>query len=46
MVVPFNDEEVDVKMTIPVAETIVVGQVPQTYMMLKNQGKILGLSAE
>jgi len=46
VVVPFNDEEVDVKMTIPVAETIVVGQVPQTYMMLKNQGKILGLSAE
>lgn len=46
VVVPFNDEEIDVKMTVPVAETIVVGQVPQTYMMLKNQGKILGLSAE
>lgn len=46
VVVPFNDEEIDVKMTVPVAETIVVGQVPQSYMMLKNQGKILGLSAE
>jgi sporulation protein YunB len=46
VVVPFNDEEIDVKMTVPVAETIVVGQVPQTYMMLKNQGKILGLSAD
>jgi len=46
VVVPFNKEEIDVTMTIPVTETIVVGQVPQTYMMLKNQGKILGLSAE
>lgn len=46
VVVPFNQEQIDVSMTIPVAETIVVGEVPQTYMMLKNQGKILGLSAE
>lgn len=46
VVIPFNKEEVDVAMTIPVAETIVVGQVPNTYMMLKNQGKIVGLSAE
>ncbi|MGI6550222.1 MAG: sporulation protein YunB [Syntrophomonadales bacterium] len=46
VVVPFNKEEIDVAMTIPVAETIVVGQVPNTYMMLKNQGKIVGLSAE
>lgn len=46
VVVPFDKEEIDVTMTIPVAETIVVGQVPQTYMMLKNQGKIMGLSAE
>ncbi|MGE5544176.1 MAG: sporulation protein YunB [Bacillota bacterium] len=46
VVVPFNKEEVDVTMTIPVAETIVVGQVPDTYMMLKNQGKILGMSAD
>lgn len=46
VVVPFNREEIDVAMTIPVAETIVVGQVPGTYMMLKNQGKILGLGAE
>lgn len=46
VVVPFNKEEIDVAMTIPLAETIVVGQVPRTYMMLKNQGGIMGLSAE
>lgn len=46
VVVPFNQEQIDVSMSIPVAETIVVGEVPQTYMMLKNQGKILGISAE
>ena len=44
VVVPFNAEEVDVTMTIPVAENIVVGQVPESYLRFNNQSKILGLT--
>lgn len=34
--VPFLDEEVKVATTIPLAETIIIGNVPETYVGLKN----------
>lgn len=34
--VPFLDEEVKVSTTIPLAETIIIGNVPETYVGLKN----------
>ncbi|MGE5404631.1 MAG: sporulation protein YunB [Candidatus Saccharibacteria bacterium] len=36
--IPFSNEEVDVASQIPVAETIIVGKVPGTYMNFTNNG--------
>ncbi|MGE5417728.1 MAG: sporulation protein YunB [Acidobacteriota bacterium] len=36
--IPFSNEEVDVSSQIPVAETIIVGKVPGTYMNFTNNG--------
>ncbi len=46
VVVPLNEEDININMTIPVAETIVVGQVPDSYLSFYNRGKILGLGSE
>lgn len=39
--VPFINEEVKVSTTIPIAETIIVGEVPDTYVNFINDGKQL-----
>ncbi|MGE5422811.1 MAG: sporulation protein YunB [Ignavibacteriales bacterium] len=43
VVVPFEQEEVLVNATIPVAETIIVGQVPNSYMNFTAGGDIFRL---
>jgi sporulation protein YunB len=40
IVVPFSSEEVNVAVTIPVAESIIVGQVPGTYVHLSEQSDL------
>lgn len=39
--VPFMAEEIKVRSTIPLAETIIVGDVPQTYVDFKGEREIL-----
>ncbi|MEQ8198748.1 MAG: sporulation protein YunB [Clostridiaceae bacterium] len=36
VIVPVKNDEVDIKTTIPVAETIIVGRTPQTNLQLGN----------
>ncbi len=46
VIVPFNDEEVDITMKIPITENIVVGQVPDTYLGFSSQSKFSSLFQE
>ena len=39
--VPFINEEIKVSTTVPIAETIIVGEVPDTYVNFINDGKQL-----
>lgn len=39
--VPFIADEIDVSTTMPLAETIIVGDVPQTYVDFKGEGESL-----
>ncbi|MDD3852188.1 MAG: sporulation protein YunB [Syntrophomonadaceae bacterium] len=39
--VPFINEEVKVSTTVPIAETIIVGEVPDTYVNFINDGELL-----
>lgn len=41
IVVPFMDDEVKVATTIPLAETIIVGEVPKTYVSLSEPRQLL-----
>lgn len=41
IVAPLCDEEVKVVTTVPLAETIIVGQVPGTYVDISNKGDIV-----
>jgi len=46
VIAPFNEEEADVNMNIPIAENIVVGQVPDTYLGFSSQSKFSSLFQE
>ncbi len=43
IVVPFEQEEITVGATVPIAETVIVGQVPESYMNFTDTGELFRL---